>query len=326
MGSISYENEPQLDTSTNFGDWRDQLINDGYVVLKGVISPERAGYYLDSLFDWLETFPYGFRKDDSSTWGPPNLPAHIKGGMYHAYSVAHERFFWEARMEPTILNAYAKLWQTEDLLVSFDGANLTLPTKDREPVGAWPHVDQSPHRKGLQCVQGILNLAPNGPKDGGLIVLKGSSALNEAFFKTHDTERETWGPADWFGFKPEEVEWFKERGCEAIKVCAEPGDLILWDSRTVHYNCLPESDAVRSVLYMCYSPASYASAEDLQMKAQLFKDRKGTTHWPHANIFRNERKVIRLGQEETYKRDRPVQEPVETEKLLKLAGVVSYGS
>lgn len=78
MGSISYETEPQLDTSTQFGDWRDQLINDGYVVLKGAISPERAGYYLDSLFDWLETFPYGFRKDAPSTWGPQNLPAHIK--------------------------------------------------------------------------------------------------------------------------------------------------------------------------------------------------------------------------------------------------------
>lgn len=106
----------------------------------------------------------------------------------------------------------------------------------------------------MQCVQGILNLATNGPEDGGLIVLKGSSALNEDFFKTHDTERKTWGPADWFGFTPEEVEWFKDRGCEAIKVCAEPGDLILWDSRTVHYNCLPESDAVRSVL--CKKPTS----------------------------------------------------------------------
>lgn len=150
--------------------------------------------------------------------------------------------------EPTIIDAFAKLWQTQELLVSFDGVNLTLPTKDREPVKAWPHVDQSPLRRGLQCVQGILNLTTNGPKDGGLIVLKGSSALNESFFKTHDTERETWGPADWFGFTPEEVDWFKDRGCTAVKVCAEPGDLILWDSRTVHYNCLPESDAVRSVL------------------------------------------------------------------------------
>lgn len=27
---------------------------------------------------------------------------------------------------------------------------------------------------------------------------------------------------------------------------------------------------------MCYTPASYAKPEDLALKAQLFKDRKGT--------------------------------------------------
>lgn len=65
-----------------------------------------------------------------------------------------------------------------------------------------------------------------------------------------DTDKDSFqgAPADWFGFEKEEVRWFLDRGCEVLKVCAEPGDLILWDSRTVHYNCLPESDNVRSVL------------------------------------------------------------------------------
>lgn len=74
----SYDTEPQLNTSESFGDWRDQLVADGYVVLKNVISQDKANHYLDGLFDWLETFPYGFKKSDSSTWGPENLPAHIK--------------------------------------------------------------------------------------------------------------------------------------------------------------------------------------------------------------------------------------------------------
>ncbi|KAJ9137882.1 Phytanoyl-dioxygenase [Pleurostoma richardsiae] len=320
----SYEHEPVIDTAASYCDWRDDLIRDGFAVVKGVITPERAQYYLDSLFEWLETFPYGFKKDDKSTWGPANLPAHVKSGMYHGYAVSHEKFFWEARTEPKIVESFAKLWATDDLLVSFDGVNLTLPAPDRPPIGAWPHVDQSPLRRGLQCVQGILNLTPNGPRDGGLIVLKGSSAINEKFFKTHDGKRQTWGPADWFGFTEEEVEWFKARGCEVVKVCAEPGDLILWDSRTVHYNTLPQSDAVRSVLYICYSPASYASAEDLAMKKKLFHDRTGTTHWPHANIYPNGSQQERLGKPETYIRSRPVHEPVESEQVLKLAGVMPY--
>jgi hypothetical protein len=195
----------------------------------------------------------------------------------------------------------------------------------------------------MQCVQGILNLAPNGPNDGGLIVLKGSSALNEQVFKEHETTDNTWGPADWFGFTAEQVAWFTSRGCEALKVCADPGDLILWDSRTVHYNTLPETDAIRSVLCksrqsfpkgltssspcyadICYTPASYAKKEDLEMKTKLFKDRIGTTHWPHANIFPNNRKQKRLGVEETYERTRPINEPEETPQILRLAGVEPY--
>ena len=151
--------------------------------------------------------------------------------------------------EPKVIEAFAKLWGTDKLLVSFDGMNLTLPVASSTLEEPWPHVDQSPNRKGLQCVQGILNFAPNGPKDGGLVVMRGSHKLNEKFFGTHKVVgRKTWGPDDWFPFEQSEVAWFKEKGCELIKVCAEPGDLILWDSRTVHYNVLPESMNVRALI------------------------------------------------------------------------------
>ena len=127
--------------------------------------------------------------------------------------------------EPTVIDAFAKLWGTDELLVSFDGMNLTLPTKDLQPTTPWPHVDQNPNRKGMQCVQGILNLAPNGPDDGGLVVLKGSHNENETFFKLHPETKGagTWGSMDWHGFDEDEVAWFKNRGCEEIKVCADPG-------------------------------------------------------------------------------------------------------
>lgn len=41
---------------------------------------------------------------------------------------------------------------------------------------------------------------------------------------------------------------------------------------------------------MCYTPASYAKPEDLALKAQLFKDRKGTvsrlpTYLPTTYLF-----------------------------------------
>lgn len=73
-----YESEPKIDTSLSTGDWREDLFRDGFVVVKGVLSPETAKEYTDRMFSWLESFPYGFKADDSSTWGKEHLPEHIK--------------------------------------------------------------------------------------------------------------------------------------------------------------------------------------------------------------------------------------------------------
>lgn len=40
---------------TKYGDWRDDLVRDGYVVVKGVIPKERALAYGDAVFDYLES-------------------------------------------------------------------------------------------------------------------------------------------------------------------------------------------------------------------------------------------------------------------------------
>lgn len=258
---------PTLADDVHYGDWRDDMFRDGYAVVKNAVPAERCSQYMDSMYAWLEKFPYGFKRDDPSTWTPEHLPASMKsvisplpaaqqpltpehrGGMYHHYSVQHEAFVWRARQEPGVLAAFEQLWGTSALLASFDGINFTLPTSARAPWSAWPHVDQSPYRTGLQCAQGIINFAPNGPRDGGLVVLKGSHRLVEEYFESHEKDRAAdWGSTDWFGFEAEEVAWFKERGCEEVKVCAEAGDLIVWDSRTMHYNVVPEGEQTRALV------------------------------------------------------------------------------
>lgn len=74
---------------------------------------------------------------------------------------------WDARLEPGVIDAFAKLWGTEELLVSFDALNVTFPNrKDIPPKEPWEHVDQSPKRRGLHCLQGIIQLSHAGPEDG----------------------------------------------------------------------------------------------------------------------------------------------------------------
>jgi hypothetical protein len=67
-----------MENSGISGDWRDQLREDGYVVVKGVITPERAESYVDRMMGWLETFPYGFQRDRKSTWKAEHLPASLR--------------------------------------------------------------------------------------------------------------------------------------------------------------------------------------------------------------------------------------------------------
>ncbi|KAL1636194.1 hypothetical protein SLS58_009888 [Diplodia intermedia] len=314
------------------GDWRDDLARDGYAVIKGAIPASRAASYRARAHDWLTSFGTPLDLADPSTWTAANLPVQSKINTFSAYCVAHEAFMWELRLEPGVLGAFEKLWGTDELLVSFDALNVTLPAHLRADAathpakGAWPHVDQSPLRTGACCVQGVVNLSPSGPHDGGLVVYPRSHNLMEDFFATQ-TDRAAWEKRDLFMFSPEQLAWFEERGCAPHKVEADPGDLLVWDSRTVHWGAEPteRSDRVRTVVYASYAPARWASEQQLAEKAKIFGKWAGTTHWPHDNIvYRDARAFLPDGTEDPRNRAEPRERPVLSERLLQLAGVKRY--
>jgi hypothetical protein len=190
-------------------------------------------------------------------------------------------------------------------------------------------------------VQGIINLSPSGPLDGGLQLWRGSAELFDQFFVEHppapkttkgaggndndnnNNNKNTPGQVDFYGFELDDVAWFEAHGCLPLKIDAEPGDVIIWDSRTMHHAKLPESDTIRTVLYATYAPARLASPEDLALKADLFKRYEGSTHWPHCNIW-PQGKAMREGKICPGERDEPLEKPEITETVLKLAGVKSY--
>jgi hypothetical protein len=228
--------------------------------------------------------------------------------------------------EEGVIKPFSQLWETDELLVSFDAINITLPNRKDVKWSPWPHVDQAPTRSGLACAQGVILLSDAGPKDGGLIVMRGSSSLFEQYFRENppaEKPADAPGQFDWYGYKTEELKWFEEHGCEMIKIDAEAGDLIIWDSRSIHYASLPESDKIRTVVYASYTPRELASETDLKLKQEVFQRWEGTTHWPHCNIF-PQGKAYRNGEKCPYERDEPLQKPEMTDKLLKLAGIKAY--
>lgn len=229
-------------------------------------------------------------------------------------------------MEPGVLEAFAEVWGTDELLVSFDALNVTLP--NLKPVrDPWPHVDQAPRKRGLHCLQGIINLSHAGPDDGSLVVVPGSHKMVGEFFETK-TEPSTWEFKDNRYFSKEDMAWFEERGLKPIKVLAEPGDLIIWDSRTIHWGGEPEpgrSNVVRTVIYAAYAPARMASAEALKEKRRVFDLYGATTHWPHDNIkLRTSQAILEDGTLDPRHRSEPLDKPVRSDELLRLAGVLAY--
>jgi hypothetical protein len=67
---------------------------------------------------------------------------------------------------------------------------------------------------------------------------------------------------------------------------AQPGDLILWDSRTIHGGLIGtresgQAELARLSMCVCMTPKSKASEETLQKRKEAFQSGVNTTHWPH---------------------------------------------
>ncbi|VUC20756.1 unnamed protein product [Clonostachys rosea] len=321
---------PEVLSSESHSDFRDELARNGFAVVKGAIPPERAAHYREKAKDWLLSFGGKLDFENRETWTDENLPSQNVIRTFASYCVAHEKFMWDARQETGVLDAFSRLWGTDKLLVSFDSLNVTFPNRldvpRRQP---WEHIDQSPLKRGVHCVQGIINLSPSGPEDGGLVVYPRSHRYNDELFDSMSVEdKQSWLPLkDIYFFKKEQLDWFHERGVKAHKVCAEPGDLILWDSRTIHYGSDPmdSSSQIRTAIYAAYTPASMASPDQLALKKQVFEKYGGTTHWPHDHIVvRNSHVMLPDGSRDPRDRDEPLEMPEKSDQLLRLAGVKAY--
>ncbi|KAG7928589.1 hypothetical protein KL925_000770 [Ogataea polymorpha] len=307
----------------NHGDWRDELVRDGFAVVKGVISKDKVYEYQLEAFEWMKSF--GNDKLDfhnPSTWKTENLPpVRVDINTYFCFCVNHERFMWKARMEPGVMGAFEKLWGTDKLLVSFEGLNVTFPGRTDVPKNLpWPHFDQSPFKRGIHCAQSFISLSNHGPNDGGLVAYRGSHKLFKEFFDTQ-VRKSDWDHFNYYQLSERQLNWFINHGCKEVKVNCEAGDLVIWDSRTCHWGKEPEetSQNIRTVLYTCFSPVEFATQETLAKKKELFENWKGTTHWPHTDLVSAVNPQLT-----TYERKEPLKKPIKTEKLLKLAGALEY--
>lgn len=84
-------------------------------------------------------------------------------------------------------------------------------------------------------------------------MMKGSRTHFEELFNAFERHKpkEGWSTRDVYVFNEEQLAWLALKGCVWHKINANPGDLILWDSRTCHYGALPSSENFRIATCKC---------------------------------------------------------------------------
>eukprot|EP00750_Incisomonas_marina_P024288 INCI5101.1.p2 GENE.INCI5101.1~~INCI5101.1.p2 ORF type:complete len:482 (+),score=69.48 INCI5101.1:239-1684(+) len=229
--------------------WLAYLEEEGYVVIAGAADPRQIARARELLWDFFEDASKDVRRDDSSTWTRQQgwLPDPGNGIISHP-GFAHSEFAWSTRLLPAVQEAFRAVWKTEDVISSFDTGNAFRPWNAEwhgagaDPLwktgGGWWHVDQNALLPGMDkrvCVQGLVTYKDATRATGGLCVVPGSHRQHSAVCARASAER----LSHYVQVHPTDpvLRCSASGGVKRPKlVCAQAGDLVLWDSRCVHCN------------------------------------------------------------------------------------------
>ncbi len=232
--------------------WR-FMDENGFCVIRDVVREDEILHATELLWKHLEHLPPPFdkiRRNDVESWNV--WPGRATIGMLHEHSIGQSEFQWYLRGIPAVKDVFASLWNTRDLLVSFDAAGVFRPWHPNyhpewKTHSGWFHCDQNPIRKpNRACVQGQVNLMAANSHTGGLVVIPG--AFKRFQLLTSECKDPNHLPD--FIVIPKEHEILKSfsdhssssflakcsKGVVGCLVQCGAGDMILWDSRTPHCN------------------------------------------------------------------------------------------
>jgi hypothetical protein len=100
------------------------------------LSRQKSLNYADKAYQWVESFGLGFDRNDPASHTADKLHYFVKGasqdpvgtklslilpigGLTNRYGVAHEQWMWDLKSEPAIVDIFAQIWGTNELLASF---------------------------------------------------------------------------------------------------------------------------------------------------------------------------------------------------------------
>ena len=264
--------------------------------------------FTSMFFDYLESCCENFKRDDHTTWKTANMVPLLHGILKNGFG--HTELQYEIRELCTPI--FAQIWdlEEEELLCSFDGGcflNNKMKSKRNETLNfnlkdMWLHVD-TPRSFGgnddlLECYQGLANFAECGEMDGGLVLagcssteVRKTSWVEERFhdyMEQHPSAGYKWTRAQTVDPLFDDVSY--------IKVCAHPGELVIWHGMMFHCNVPPtrsDPSAYRMCTYVSMQPRNNATAAELKKRVKLYEEGRMTGHWCYGQYFEANPKMPR---------------------------------
>jgi hypothetical protein len=249
---------------------REQLSENGYVVIEDFISPEDCTEINSLFWDYMESLtaivdPQGTSqtivdRNDKKTWLTKNLPLNTRGLIQH-YNVGFQK---HAVMTRTLLKPiFEGLYGTPNLLTSFDGTSFSRKPKTHKykdlqdwAYKCWTkdaiHIDQT--TEGFKCIQSGVSIIDQDPCGHVFICVPGSHAYHKEIMSLNGG----FTKGDWLIMNEDTKKFLRDKGLELIRVPLKAGSVVLWDSRTVHsssgYCRSSDPDVSRLQIFVCMLP------------------------------------------------------------------------
>jgi len=300
----------------------------GVAIVPSVFSPEECDHMKDGMWSFLEQKSIGITRDNPESYKNffKLLPSHSM--LIQHWEIGHCQMVWDVRQNPKVVSVFSKIWNTQDLLVSFDGASFHMPHEETKrgyfKGNTWYHSDQRFSDSSFQCVQGWVTAFDVTQGDATLSIFEGSHKYHREFSEKFQLLGEK---KDWYKMSSQEqVDFYvKEKKCQVVDITCPAGSFVLWDSRTIHCGKEPEegrkSSNFRCVAYTCYMPRTSATKKDIEKKRAAFKNKRTTSHWANkAKLFGKKPNTFGAPGERPDFPGIPENEPVLTELGKKLAG------
>jgi len=263
--------------------WLQHLHEKGYVVVAQALSNSEVSRAKEMLAqDLSESIGQSFSLEDPASWKDLKIR---RSGLVSG-SAVQLAGSWYVRSCTGVKEAFSTIWKTSDLIVSMDAILVWRPwwlDASWEPKTEGLHLDQNPWDKpNLECVQGMVPLLPVTEITGGLQVVplshtpEAKEALKQEFPRLK-------GKGDWCPLNRDDP--------SAVLLLCEPGDLILWDSRTVHGGLVGTGEApavetsaaglARLSITVSMTPRAWASAKVQKARREGFAKGLNFNHCPH---------------------------------------------